>query len=324
VLYCLQPARSKAQAAYPFYPQDSKEGLTVRLKDSYHPYAITTIVFWAMAFVFTRLALPYFTVYSLGVLRYLAASGALLFLAIVTRMKPPALRDVPWFLLAGAVGFAIYMVVFNLGSQRVSASTGSVILATTPIITALLARLIYREKLTPLQYGSIGVSFMGVVALTVLQSGFTLNFGILYMLVSAFLVSVYNLLQRRLTKTYPALQSTTISIFLGTLMLCVFLPNAVGELKAAPPNAYLYILILGVFSSAIAYSTWAKALSLAKNTSSVSNYMFVTPFLTALLGLWLASEPIELPTVIGGLLIIAGLLLFRFADRWFPSRAKAV
>ena len=292
----------------------------MRFKDSFHPYAAITILFWSMAFVFTRLALQYFTVYSLGLLRYLIASALLLTVALVTRMKMPALKDLPWFLLSGAAGFGLYMIVFNLGSQSVTASTGSVILATTPILTALLARLFYREKLTPLQYAAIGISFVGVVVLTVLRGGLSVGTGIVYMFISALLVSLYNLLQRRLTRTYTALQSTSVSIFLGTLMLCVFLPRAGRELAGAPAIEYLYLLILGVFSSAVAYLCWGKALSLAQNTSSVSNYMFITPFLTTLLGLWLAGEPVEMSTVLGGLLILAGLGLFRFGDRWYASR----
>ena len=295
----------------------------MRWKNSYHPYAAVTILFWSMAFVFTRLALASFTPYSLGVLRYLAASAALAVVAVATRMKPPAPRDLPWFLLSGATGFGLYMSTFNLGSVSVSASTGSVMIATTPILTALLARVVYREKLTALQYGAIGVCFIGVAVLTVLRGGFTFNAGLFYMFLSALLISVYNLLQRRLTKTYSALQSTAYSIFFGTLMLCVFLPDAVTQLRAAPPIQYLYLAVLGVFSSAIAYCAWSKALSLAANTSSVSNYMFVTPFLTTLLGLWLAGEAIEMSTVAGGALIIAGLLLFRFGGRWF-GRERAV
>ena len=296
----------------------------MQMQKSYHPYAAITILFWSMAFVFTRLALTYFTVYSLGALRYVTASLVLLGVALVTRMKLPALRDIPWFLLSGLTGFALYMVVFNLGSQTVSASTGSVILATAPILTALFARIFYHEKLTVLQYASIGLSFLGVVVLTVLRGGFTLGSGLAFMFASPLLLSIYNLLQRRLTQTYTPLQATAVSIFCGTLLLCVFLPGAVGELRNAPPVQYLYLLILGVFSSAVAYCTWTKALSLAQNTSSVTNYMFITPFLTTLLGLWIAGEPIEVSTVIGGILIIAGLLLFRFGERFLNARlAKA-
>ncbi len=294
----------------------------MRGKPSYHLYAAITILFWSMAFVFTRLALKHFSADALGLLRYLIASAALLVVALFTRMKPPALRDVPWFLLSGAVGFAVYMMVFNRGSQSVSSSTGSVILATTPILTALLARWIYKEKLRGLQYAAIGVSFLGVAVLTVLRGGFTLGGGLVFMFASALLVAIYNLLQRRLTRTYTALQSTTYSIFAGTLMLCVYLPQAIPEVRTAAPEQFLYLAILGIFSSAVAYCAWAKALSLAENASSVSNYMFITPFLTTLLGLWIAGEPLELSTAVGGALIIGGLLLFRFGPRLLRARAR--
>jgi drug/metabolite transporter (DMT)-like permease len=296
----------------------------MRYKNSYHLYAAITIVFWSMAFVFTRLALQYFSVYSLGLLRYAVASLMLIPVVILTRMKPPALRDWPWFLLASVMGFSVYMVVFNFASQSVSASTGSVILATAPILTALLARVFFHEKLTALQYGAIGLSFAGVVVLTVLRGGLTVNLGVAFMFLAALMFSGYNLLQRRLTRTYSALQSTVWSIFIGTLTLCVFLPKAAGELAAAPPNQYLYLAILGVFSSALAYCAWSKALSLAKNTSSVSNYMFITPFLTTLLGLWIVGEAVEAATVIGGVLIIAGLAVFRFGDKGLVALRERV
>ena len=45
---------------------------------SCHPYAIVTVVFWSLAFVFTRIASQAFTVFSLGFLRYLFATLALI------------------------------------------------------------------------------------------------------------------------------------------------------------------------------------------------------------------------------------------------------
>lgn len=286
----------------------------MRFRDSFHPYAMTTIFFWSLAYVFTRLALGHFSPFPLGFLRYFAASCALLTVVLATHMKLPARKDAVWFLLAGATGFFFYMLTFNTGSRTVTASTSSVVIATTPIITALLARLFYREKLTAVQYAAIAVSFLGVVVLTALRGGFSVSLGVLYLLAAAVSLSFYNLIQRRLTKTYPALQSAAFSIFCGTAMLAVFLPGSVTELKTAPPAQVGYILILGILSSAAAYCAWAKAFSKAKSTSSVSNYMFATPFLTTLLALAIAGEPVERPTVLGGLIIIAGLLLFHFGE----------
>ncbi len=60
-------------------------------KMSYQPYALATVFCWSMAFVFTRMTLPYFSATSLGFLRYLIASAALIVIAIATKMKPPKL-----------------------------------------------------------------------------------------------------------------------------------------------------------------------------------------------------------------------------------------
>ena len=117
----------------------------MKFKDSYHPYAIITIVFWSLAYVLTRLTLQYFSSFSLGFLRYFIASCTLVCIAFITKMKFPSRKDLPWFLLAGAVGFFIYIITFNKGQESISASTASVVIATVPVITAVLARFIYSE-----------------------------------------------------------------------------------------------------------------------------------------------------------------------------------
>jgi uncharacterized membrane protein len=112
----------------------------MKWKDSFHPYAAITIFFWSLAYVFTKLALRYFSPFSLGFLRYVVASLALIAVAVVTKMRLPQKRDVWWFMASGATGFFFYMIAFNKGQNMVTASTGSVVLATVPVITALLAR----------------------------------------------------------------------------------------------------------------------------------------------------------------------------------------
>ena len=77
------------------------------------------------------------------------------------------------------------------------------------------------------------------------------------------------------------------------------------------------MLVLGIGSSAIAYVSWAKAFSKAKKTSQVSNYMFVTPFLTSILGFLLAGEVPDQATLIGGAIILLGVLLFNFGGILF-------
>ncbi len=284
-------------------------------KNSFHPYAAVTIVFWSLSYVLTRLSLQYFSTFSLGFLRYLFASCALIIVAVPGKMKPPRRDDFLWFSAAGITGFFLYMIAFNQGLSMVTAATGSVIIATVPVITALLARFFYKEKLQMFQWIAILIEFSGVAALTLINGVFSINVGLFWLFLAALALSAYNLLQRKLTKTYSALQTSTYSIFFGTLLLAVFAPVSMKEAAHAPAIQFVYIVVLGVCSSAIAYVSWAKAFSMAKQTSQVSNYMFVTPFLTSILGFWIAKEVPDRATSIGGGIILIGLLIFNFGEK---------
>lgn len=286
----------------------------MRWKESCHPYAVITILFWSLAYVLTRLALRHFTALPLGFLRYAVASAALLAVVLAARAERPRREDLKWFLAAGGSGFFLYMIAFNKGCETVTASTSSIVIATVPVITALLAGFVYREKLNPFQWCAIGVEFAGVAMLALSGGGFSVNRGVALLLIAAASLSIYNLLQRRLTKRYSALTTCAYSIFSGTAMLCIFLPGSVGEVRGAPPVQLLYILILGVFSSAVAFVSWSHAMAKAKKTSTVSNYMFLTPFLTSLLGYLMAGERPEGPALVGGAVILSGLFLFRFGE----------
>lgn len=292
------------------------------MKKSYHFYAIITIIFWALAFVFTRLGLQYFDVYSLSFLRYLAASITLLVIICFIKINRPKKEDLFSFILSGALGFFLYVILFNKGTALVSASTSSIIIATVPVFTALLATFFYKEKLKIYQWIAIGIEFMGILVLTLMNGSFSINEGVLWLLIAALCLASYNILQRKLTKTYSALQASTYSIFFATIMLCIFLPGSINKAIHAPLIQMLYVLILGVFSSAIAYIAWAKAISLAEKTTYVSNYMFVTPFLTTILGFIMINEIPDKATILGGIIILSGLFIFNKESFLEPFKNK--
>jgi drug/metabolite transporter (DMT)-like permease len=296
----------------------------MKLKDSFHPYAIITIIFWSLAYVLTRLTLQYFSAFSLGFLRYFIASCTLLIVAIITKMKPPRRADLTWFLVSGAVGFFLYMIVFNQGQATVTAATASLVIVTVPVITALMASLIYREKLRMYQWCAILIELIGVAVLTLMNGVFSINKGLFWLFLAVLGLSSYNLIQRYLTKTYTALQASTYSIFIGTIMLAIFAPASLRELSGAPPIQYLYLAILGIGSGALAYVSWAAAFSKAKQTSQVSNYMFITPFLTTLLGFLLAGEVPDRSTLYGGVIIFTGIVIFNFGGRFLVKLVKKI
>ena len=307
-------------AAYPFTGGDHwgstvERAHVMKYKDSFHPYAATTILCWAFSYIFTRLTLPYYSALSLSFLRYLFASAALLVLALTIKMQPPRVRDLPWFVLGGFVGCFLNIVTYNIGQSTVTAATASIIIATTPVITAMLTRLFYREKLPAYKWVATAIEFSGVAILTLMRGSLSVNRGLLWLLLAALTLACYNTIQRHLTKTYSGLQVTAFCFFFGTLMLAVYAPGAVRDFAAAPHVQRLYVAIMGLLSSGVAYVTWAVAFAKAPQMSQVSNYMFFTPFLTSILGFLLLRETLDAPTLVGGGVIITGMLLFNFGHR---------
>ncbi|HML47826.1 MAG TPA: DMT family transporter, partial [Clostridia bacterium] len=181
----------------------------MKLRDSFHPYAATTILFWSLSYVLTRLVLPHFSAFSLGFLRYAAASCALLVFALFAPMRLPKRADGKWFLLSGLFGFFLYMIAFNKGCESVSASTSSVVIAIVPVLTALLARFLYGEKLSGIRWAAIGVEFAGVAVLTLMRQALSVGGGLFWLLLASCSLAVYNLLQRKLTKTYTGPQASS-------------------------------------------------------------------------------------------------------------------
>ncbi len=289
---------------------------------SYHIYALSTVILWSLSYVFSRLAMEFFSPFSLGFLRYAAASAFLIFVVLIKKVRPPKFKDLPMFAASGAAGFFVYMIFFNLGTGMLSSATSSIIIATVPVMTAFFARFIYGEKLVTRQWFAIAIEFIGIVLLTLIGGTFTLNKGIIWLLLASVSLSTYNLIQKKITKKYTPLTASSYSIFLGSIMLCIFAKSGISEfLQAVSAVSIAYIIILGVFSSAIAYILWAEAFSKAENTSSVSNYMFITPFAAAILGFVFNAEVPDNGTLIGGIVIMFGVFLF-FKDSFIKTKRK--
>ncbi|MHC1772861.1 MAG: DMT family transporter [Flexilinea sp.] len=282
----------------------------MKTKNSYHLYAIIAILCWTLAYVYTKLALQYYSPMSIGFLRYLLASILLIIVLIIGKVKPPQKKDFLWFFASGTLGFSLYMVVFNTGMKQVTSATSSILISTAPIFTALLAWILFKENLQAYQWIAVTMEFVGILLLTLIGGNFSSNSGVFLLLFCAVMLAFYNLIQRKLTKTYTALQITSYSILIGTVMLSVFSPTALRELKNAPTDQIVNIIILGIFPSAIAYVSWTQAIAKAKKTSQATIYMFFIPLLSALTGFLIAGEKLELSTILGGTVIIFGMLLF--------------
>ena len=272
--------------------------------------AFIAIFFWATAFVLTKVVLKEVDVTTLGVLRYFFASIIVIFILIKQKISLPKLKDIPAFVFAGFSGYAGYIVFFNMATLLSSPSTLSVINALAPAITAIVAYFIFNEKIKIIGWISMGISFCGILILTLWNGTLTVNKGVIYMLIGCVLLSLYNISQRYLTKKYSSFDVSMYSMLIGGVLLVIYSPSSVGSIFSISFNSLILIIYMSVFPSIISYFFWTKAFEIAKHTTEVTSFMFVTPVLATLMGIIILGDIPKLSTLIGGVVIILGMIIF--------------
>lgn len=273
-------------------------------------YAFLTVAIWSSAYVYTKVALLTFSATALGLLRCGIATLCLMTLLTFYRQLAVKWRHIPVFMLSGASGFTLYFIAFNTGSLSLNPTTASIIIALCPIISALLALVVFKEKLRISQWLATLTAFSAVLFISLQEGSLLISQGIIWMLGAAALLALYNVIQRRMNRQISALQMTAYSFLFGTVMLLGYAPDALSELQDAPSDAIALVIYLGLFPGAVAYITWGKALSLAENTGQVTNWMFLTPCLALLLEYVVTDSYPGKATLAGGSIILICLLCF--------------
>jgi drug/metabolite transporter (DMT)-like permease len=210
--------------------------------------------------VATRVAVQEIPPLSLAVLRF-GQGGLILFLYMLVSSRDLlriAWRDLPFLTLLGAIFFAIFPLTFNMSLRFTEASRGALMLATTPLWSAWLARAAKRERLNVRQVAGILLTLGGVAAVLA-ERGLTWEgsaralIGDGLMLLTALCGAIYGVLAKRILVKYTALTVTTYAMVLGTLLLFPAaliegLPEALARIDVKLAGL---VLFLGIFSGAL-------------------------------------------------------------------------
>ena len=227
--------------------------------------------------------------------------------------KPMKKAHLFLFLAAGASGFGVYLMFFNLGIQSITSATSSIIVATAPVMTAVAASLLYKERISPIGIIALLGAFAGVTIVILWEGVLSINVGALWTLAAAALLVLYNLLSRRLTRMgYQAIDITTYGLLSGALLLLPFAGESIDVLSRVDAMGLVYLLALSVFPRALGYYFFGRGFQVAEKVTDVTNYMFVTPLFASVMGFLMLGETLNLGTALGGAVIIGSIVIFNF------------
>jgi drug/metabolite transporter (DMT)-like permease len=273
-----------------------------------------TLLLWSSAFVGIRYAVRHYPPGSLALLRFLVASLLLGGYALLRKPASgarPSLKDWGAFFALGATGVFGYHIALNFGERTVEAGAASLLVNTTPLFTVLLAVAFLGERLTVRGALGLAVAFGGATMVALgAANGLTLDKGALLVLAAAVIQAFYFALQKPMLGRFGALDLTTRSIWCGTLLLSLFLPELASTLREAPLSSTLVVLFLGVGPSCFAYAAWAYIVS-KMSVSRAVGYLYLVPALALGTGFLVLGETPGFLALAGGVLTILGVTLVR-------------
>lgn len=290
---------------------------------------LATVVLWASAFVGIRALGENFSPGALSLGRLLVGAIALGVIAWPRHEPLPKGRPLGLIIIYGIFWFGAYNVALNAGERHLDAGTSALIVNIGPILIALLAGVFLKEGFPrPLLIGTT-VAFGGVALIalstdtdsTAVETASTT--GVILCLLAAVFYALGVLTQKPALRYVSAIQSVWLACIVGVVVCLPFAPALINQLQEAPAKDILILVYLGVFPTAIGFSTFSYALK-RLDAGKVAATTYLVPAVATLISwVWLDETPAALAFV-GGAMCLLGVAITRVRRRQrLPARVAA-
>ena len=275
------------------------------------------MLFWGGTFIAGRVLADSVPPADAAFLRFTLAAAAL---AVLTRLIDgkltlPPKKKIPTLLLLGFTGVFSYNMCFFTGLKYIEAGRASLIIALNPMAITVGAVLLFKEKLSPLQYAGLIISLVGAVLVisngdpSLLLAG---GFGFGEAAISGCVLSwaVYSLLGRMVLSSMSPLSAVFYSALFGALMLflATLKNRTLTDLTYYSSGDWLSLLFLGIYGTAVGFSLYYRAIrSIGSARSGV--FINLVPLFSIILAWLILGETIRSSVLVGGAILLAGVYL---------------
>ena len=281
------------------------------------------MIFWAFSFIWFKMANENFRPITIVFLRLVIAVILLsTYLAYTRKFVKIKKKDYKLFFMLAFFEPFIYFLGESYGLTYVSATVCSVLISTIPVFAAIGARILFRERLSFLNYSGIFLSFIGVVIFVMnKEGGFSYNpKGIALIFVAVFAAVGYNLTLSKLVDNYSPIYIVNVQNILGAIFfLPLFLTMELKPFLDVSLNIRMFIpiVLLAAFASCGAFILFAfsvRMLGLMKANVFTNSI----PLFTAFFSYLLLGDKLTFLNYIGMIVVIAGLYMSQLRGRIEP------
>ena len=281
---------------------------------------LVVMVLWAGNFIVVKSALAVLPPVGFTFLRFILASLTLL---ILLRWREGSIglprRDLVAMWILGGLGFGLYQILWTTGLTTVAAGDSALIIAATPVLVALLAVVARSDVLTPLKLAGVLVSFVGVAIVVASGQGLPLGgslAGELITLAAAVCWSVFTAFAGPYLRRISPLRATAWATVAGTVVLApvAILQLGTVDLGSVAPGVAGALVYSGLLAAGISNVVVLNGVKIVGPTRTAA-LQFLVPALAVVLAAIFLHEGIRAGQVLGGLVIVAGVVLTRQVSR---------
>ena len=274
------------------------------------------MVFWAGNFIVVKGAIAILPPVGFTFLRYCMAAVTLV---VLLRWREGAIRlprgDVLRIAILGVVGFGFYQILWPVALQSIPVGDSALLIATTPVFTALLAVAVGADALNPIKLVGVFISLIGVAFIVGADAGLNLGAslgGDLLTLGASLCWAIYSVFGAAVLQRHSPLATTTWAIVAGTLFIA---PIGLAQLATADLSGFGWPVVLAIIYSGTVGAGFANVVVFhgvkLLGPTRVVAFQALVPALAVVLAAIFLAEAIRPVQVVGGIVIVAGVAIVR-------------
>jgi drug/metabolite transporter (DMT)-like permease len=284
-------------------------------------------LFWGATFNLAKVAVAYLPPFTIAGARFTIAATLMTIMMIATQREIGAALRRNWkaYLIMGLIGQVGFNICFFFGMRYTTPTNGALIMATNPLVTALMAGLLLREPLSRNHKVGTILSFLGVSAIVLSGSGTGLagvNVGDLLVIGANVCMALYSVAGKKYQKgSTPVMTTAWTMVFAAPVLVALaalWEPNA--RLLGHPWEAYGSVLAIAVLGSVLAYIFWNYGLTTI-GVADTAVFFHLVPVFTVVLSFILGQRVTGLQLIAGAIVIVgvaisSGALMRLTAALW--------